>query len=225
MVEGNFSLRVLTMPSAVRRNSPRSPGSSSNSTEKMIHSLVPFENALAVSELAFGVGKLAHLGAIEKTDGGDAFGNRMAVRARVAVDGGAGPAGNAGQRFEATQTALDGEIDQALQLGAGAGRDAVARGAQTSRRGSAGPGRDNRQGRKRSGWCRRRSSSPEFGRPGPRAARRERLPPRQSRRTDRPGRRCRSACGALAGRPSKRLNWESGRDARASPRGSALLRL
>ena len=54
----------------------------------------------------------------------------MAVGAGIAVDGSAGPAGDAGQRLQAFQAAVDGEVHQVLQLGAGAGGDAIALGAQ-----------------------------------------------------------------------------------------------
>jgi len=54
----------------------------------------------------------------------------MAIGTGIAVDGGAGPAGNARQRFQTLQTAIDREIDQTLQFGSGAGRDAVSLGAE-----------------------------------------------------------------------------------------------
>ena len=54
----------------------------------------------------------------------------MPVRPGVAVDRGAHPTGNAGQRFQPLESAMVGEIHQILQHRAGPGRDARAIGAQ-----------------------------------------------------------------------------------------------
>ena len=88
------------------------------------------EDALAIAEIALRVVENAHGGAIEEAHGGDAFGDGMAVGAGVAVDRGADPAGDAGERFEALEGVTVGEIDQVLKHGAGAGGDARAIGVE-----------------------------------------------------------------------------------------------
>jgi len=77
--------------------------SSSNSAVKTIHSLCRLKNAFAVSKLALALEKARTWRPSKKRTQGDAFGDRMAIGAGIAVDGRAGPAGDAGQRLQASQ--------------------------------------------------------------------------------------------------------------------------
>ena len=107
MVTGNFSLRTLRMSSAVRRNaSPVRRLQLSAPPEKMIHVLVPFEDALAVVRTRHSaLAKTRTCRPSIKAHAGDALGDGVAVSAGIAVDRRAHRAGNARQRLQALQSA------------------------------------------------------------------------------------------------------------------------
>ena len=115
MVGGNFSLRTLRMSAEIASSAAASAASSASSTAEDDPLLVAFENALAIAELALRVVEDAHRVAIEEAHGGDALGDGMPVRAGIAVDRGAHPSGNAGERLQPLEPVLVGKIDQILK--------------------------------------------------------------------------------------------------------------
>src|ERR1051326_5794881 len=83
------------------------------------------ENTLAVVELAGVFIEDAHADTVIETHGADALGNGMPVGASIPIDGRAHRAGNAGERLQALQAAIHGEIDQILEDSAAIGHYAV----------------------------------------------------------------------------------------------------
>ena len=92
---------------------------------------MPFERALAVAELAFGVADLPNLRTIEESNRLDEFVDGVAVRPGVAVDRAADPAGDSGHGMQAAQSRRDGRVHQVLQHGSGS--DANHRGINLNR--------------------------------------------------------------------------------------------
>ena len=106
IVGGNFSFRTLRMSAEIS-----SQFGGTGRLERQFHPeddplLVAFEDALAIAEIALRVIEIADPFAIEKADARDAFRDGVPVGAGVAIDRGAHPAGNAGQRFQPLQTVM-----------------------------------------------------------------------------------------------------------------------
>src|SRR5690242_15817702 len=83
------------------------------------------ENALAVVEFALFVPEDANMSAVVEANADDALGNRVTVRAGVAVDGRPDRSGDARQCFESPKSMGNGAVDEILKYGAGLGNDAV----------------------------------------------------------------------------------------------------
>ncbi len=114
------------MSEATRRSSSRA-----GRLESQLHGedepvLAALEDAVPVGELALAIVEGAERLSIEEGDPVDAFGEGVPVSAGIAVDRGANVAGQARQRLDAPQAALDRVVDQSLKFRAGVGRDASA---------------------------------------------------------------------------------------------------
>ena len=114
------------MSEATRRSSSRAGRLESQLHGKDEPVLAALEDAVPVGELALAIVEGAQRLSIEEGDPVHSFGDGVPVGAGIAVDRGADVAGQARQRLDPPQAALDREVDQSLKFRAGVGRHAGA---------------------------------------------------------------------------------------------------